>query len=189
MLQFQHMARKPTITPDQWREAKALAVQGVKYKEIARRYGIAVGTLQAKARKEDWPTPGRIADKQRRASQGVVVAAPQTPVEASGGKVTPAALVPFIEALRAAVHVGPQAFQVALANYAEALIAEGAPHISPPRSVGELGKLNDLYRKASGLDSAHSGRVPFIRVMPSLRRVPVVEVEEIEDDPLDGFVI
>ena len=134
------------ITPDQWREAETLAVQGVKYKEIARRYGIAVGTLQAKARKEDWPTPGRIARKKRMADQGVVQVAPETVTKASGGKVTPAALVPFIEALRAAVHVGPQAFQTALANYAEALIAEGAPNISPPRSVGELGKLNDIYR-------------------------------------------
>ena len=57
--------------------------------------------------------------------------------------------------------------------------------------MGELGKLNEIYRKASGLEGGHaSGRVPFIRAMPSLRRSPrVVEAEEVADDPLDGFVI
>jgi hypothetical protein len=50
--------------------------------------------------------------------------------------------------------------------------------------------MNELNRKASGLDAGHSGRVPFIRVMPSLRRSPrVVEAEEVPDDPLDGFEI
>jgi hypothetical protein len=184
------MAKKPTITKAQWREAETLAVQGTKYEEIALRFGIAVVTLRQRARTHDWQTPGRIARKKRMADQGVVQAAPETVTKATGGKVTSAALVPHQEALRATAGVNPKAFQNALANWAEALIAEGAPNIPPPRSVAELNKLNDLYRKASGLDGNHaSGRVPFIRVMPSLRRGPAVEAEEIEADPLDGFVI
>ena len=72
------MAKKPTMTAADWREAKALAVQGTKYEEIALRFGIAVVTLRQRARDHDWQTPGRIAHKQRMAKQGVVQVAPQT---------------------------------------------------------------------------------------------------------------
>ena len=110
--------------------------------------------------------------------------------EGDRGHWHPAALVPHLEALQAAAGANPQAFQKALAGCAEVLIAAGLENISPPRTVGELGKWNDIYRKASGLDGNRSGGdFKFVRPLRSLRRGPVVEVEEIPDDPLDGFEI
>ena len=178
------------MTPDQWHEAEALAVQGVKYEQIGRRFGVSVGTLRQRARDHDWQTPGRVAWKCGREEHGVVVAAPETPAELSELKETGAALVPFQEALKAAAGVNPQAFQHALADYAQALIAEGAPNIPPPRSAGELSRINDLYRKASGLDAKQGpGDTLHIRPMRSLRRsIPVVEVEEVAN-VFEGFEI
>ena len=72
--------------------------------------------------------------------------------------------------------VNPQAFQKALANWAEALIAEGAPNIAPSRSVGELGKFYEIWRKASGLDGGHNGKVPFIRALGDDKRLTRVKV-------------
>ena len=51
------MAKKPTMTAADWREAETLAVQGTKYEEIALRFGIAVVTLRQRARTHDWQTP------------------------------------------------------------------------------------------------------------------------------------
>ena len=69
-------------------------------------------------------------------------------------------------------------------------LAEGAPSIPPPRSVGELAKLNEIYRKASGLDGRHaSGDFKLVRPMRSLRRGSAVEVEVVASDPLEGFEI
>ena len=177
------------LTPDQWHEAEALAVQGVKLEEVARRFGIAVVTLRQRARKEDWATPGRLKWRQRMAEQGVVVAAPQALTKVSKGSGPSAALMPHLKALRAAAGVNPKAFQRALASCAEVLIAEGAPNIAPPRSAGELSKMNELYRKASGLDGGHSGRVPFIRPMRSLPRTPQVVEAEVVVDAVEEFEI
>ena len=60
------------LTPDQWREAEALAVEGVRWEEIATRFGETVATLRRRASvEEDWQTPGRVAWKERGQGAGI----------------------------------------------------------------------------------------------------------------------
>ena len=105
---------------------------------------------------------------------------------------TPAVLVPFQEDLLAAADASPKEFHDVFARLAQAVIALSASNIPPPRTVGELAKMSDMFRKASGLDGVHPGKgCGFFPHMPILRRgsVPVVDVEEVAEDPLEGFEI
>jgi len=170
------------LTPDQWREAEALAVEGVRWEEIAPRFGVTVATLRRRARVEDWQTPGRVAWKAR--GQGAARRPAETVAQAGGGT----ALARLQEALLAAGQARPEDFRQALTQLFQAVLAESAPNIPLPRTLGEWTKLHDAWHKASG---AGQKRPPEHRLFRPLRSVPrtVVDVKEAEDDPLEGFEV
>ena len=80
----------------------------------------------------------------------------------------------------------PEEYQLALAARCEALLAEGLPDIEPPRNITEAKVLQDMIRKARGMDVKASG-ASLSLVMPprtlSRRQAQVIDVQPVEVDP------
>lgn len=60
----------------------------------------------------------------------------------------------------------PELFQAGISAYAKALVIQGAPGIAPPKTIAELKLLNDMIRKADGLDAKDKNPAPAGSVRP-----------------------
>ena len=78
----------------------------------------------------------------------------------------------------------PEAFQLAVSSWAERLLAAGVPAIEPPRNIAEVKVLNDIIRKARGMDvKATSAPQSLVSAPRTLSRRPAVVVDAEESDP------
>jgi len=172
------------LTPDQWREAEALAVRGARWEEIATRFGVTVATLRRRARAEDLQTPGRVAWKER--GQGAARRPAEAVAQAGGGDGVGTALARLQETLSAVARARPDEFRQALIHAMQAVLAESAPNIPLPRTLSEWTKLHDAWHKASGAGQKRPPEHRLFRPLRSVRRT-VVDVKEV--DPLEGFEV
>ena len=165
-------------------------------KQLAEQYGVHYKTVQARAKREQWQTPGRVRREKREGAEvtpnlgeAKFLSTPYTENKNHSKNLTPAQSAPnSLKAMKArlAASAGtdPQAFQAALAGLAEDLIAEGMRDLEPPRTVSEAAKLNDLVRKARALDKGPGTESAHIRPMRSLSRQPAIEVTP-EPEPFE----
>lgn len=66
----------------------------------------------------------------------------------------------------------PEEFQNTLSRIAKTLMAVGLQSLQPPRSIAEAKALNDMIRKADGLESRSSEQapIPLFSPLPTLPR-------------------
>ena len=113
---------------------------------------------------------------------------PKNLIEFAGGEIVPALPKADISRLSALLEASPEEFAKAAGLLLRKLAIQGFSSIQAPRNYKELATTLDLLRKFEGMDSKDKGgALPagLVRVLGSVQRRTVVDVEEVDPDP--GF--
>ena len=165
----------------------------------AERFGINYDTMRGRSQREQWRTEKRVKRDAREAApskdwQGLpTTGLNETESQLQQSRVSDVdatlSRLPREARLAALAGVDPAAYQETLATILEELAAEGIGEMEPPRSPGELARVNDAIRKARRMDVKQGQPAGFVRPLRTLTRQPALELDITPSDPLEGFPI
>ena len=176
------------IEPEVWECAKRAYLEGVPIARVADKHGLKLATLKSKIAREQW-------NAERTKGRGVTPSqngnANHSQVQQSrvSGENATLSRLPREARLAALAGVDPAAYQETLATILEELAAEGIGEMEPPRSPGELARVNDAIRKARRMDVKAGAPAGFVRPLRTLTRQPALELDITPADPLADFPI
>jgi hypothetical protein len=193
---MQSTARKPTtvLSLAAWEKVQMLYERGERIKELAKSFAVNERTITQRALKYGWRNPrkeGRRETGKRGVSVSEKPAATGKPgllqsvcinLDVADAQNLQQGFSKLPSALPYALSESPEAFQDQVARFAESLMIQGSASIEPPKSIAEFKILNEVFRKAKGLDqkAKDAGPAGLVRPMRTLSRrtTQIVELDE-----------
>lgn len=196
------LVAKPRKSQAVWEKIRALWERGEAQAELCRTFGVSDSALYARKKSEGWERlkprgRGKHGSQGGAASEAGLPSQPVSLDSEQNALFSPDSDLPALQkvqesaslpSLIPATQGTPEDFQTGLARYAETLLALGAPSIEPPKTIAELKTLNDVIRKARGMDAKDKGGqvAGLVKPMRTLsRRAVVVDLEPVEDDGME----
>lgn len=165
-------------SPEEWEAAKGWFSSGVSRKEIAERLGVSLVTVYKHAKR--WTggnKHGKTVKKGGRTAQKPRKNVIQPLVNEGLTGICMTTSLPTVSPESA-----PQDYQNELSQALKVLSVQGLRELEPPRNWSEMKILNDMIRKADGLDQRDKGGPVslLVNVGASLSRRGAVTVDAVE---------
>jgi hypothetical protein len=177
-----------------WEKVQTLYERGESNVELAKVFKVNHRTIGERAAQYGWKRPEKPKGRQR----GVrAVSASESPLpigtevglhetcnnlDVADAQNLQQGLSKLPSALPYALSESPEAFQDQVARFAESLMIQGSASIEPPKTIAEMKMLNEIFRKAKGMDqkAKEAGPAGLVRPMRTLSRrsTQVVDLEE-----------
>jgi hypothetical protein len=179
-----------------WEQARKWFLSGVSKAEVARRLGVSEMSVHKHAKA--WGKPN--FQKKLKIREVASVKSDQITKDSSPTG-TRDSLNPYkvdqvtkdsSSALSISPNSAPQDYQNELSQALKVLSVQGLRELEPPRNWSEMKILNDMIRKADGLDARDKGGPVslLVNVGASLsRRGVVVEAVEVEPEGVDSWLV
>ena len=169
------------LTGTQWHHMRLRYEAGEIASALAREHGVTQQAVSQRIKNEGWnKDANRVASLPPELSQ----VSGQTESQLKNLAKANSPATPALKTLQSLAANLPEEYQSALALFSQAQITEGIQDIPPPRTIGELEKWINIWRRAAGLDKDKSvGSGGLINPIRTVSR------RGESADPLEGFEV